>query len=188
MRARRSSLAGLNSVARSPRPAVPLDELDLHLLELLAADSRMSQRQLAAQLGVSAPTVSDRMARLERTGVIRGYSVTVDWEALGYGIAVFVSVSAVPDSDLGEVMRSLWTIAEVEEVSAVTGSLDLIVRVRVRDQRHLRSLLMNDLWQVPGLQGTETMLAVAEMPVKPFLKNLLIDMRENARDERGERA
>jgi DNA-binding Lrp family transcriptional regulator len=173
----RASLAGLANTAIQPRQAVPLDDLDLRLLALLSQDCRSSQRQLAIQLGVSAPTVGERMGRLERAGVIRGYSIQVDWEALGYGISVWLSVSAAPGHDLAEVMRVLWDITEVEEVSAVTGSLDLLVRVRVRDHTHMRSLLMNELWHVPGLQGTETMVAIAEMAPKQFLSDILAQMQ-----------
>jgi DNA-binding Lrp family transcriptional regulator len=166
-------LSGLASTAIQPRQAVPLDDLDLRLLTLLSQDCRSSQRQLAGQLGISAPTVGERMGRLERAGVIRSYSVQVDWEALGYGMSVWLSVSAAPGHDLAEVMRVLWDVTEVEEVSAVTGSLDLLVRVRVRDHAHMRSLLLNELWHVPGLQGTETMVALAEMAPKPFLTDIL---------------
>lgn len=175
-----SSLAGLAELASPPRPAVPLDDVDLRLLKLLTLDSRTSQRQLAAQLGVSAPTVGERMSRLERLGVIRGYSVDVDWEALGFGMLVYLSVTVVPGESIADVMRRMWDITEVEEVTVVTGSLDMLVRVRVRDHAHLRSLLINDIWQLTGLQGTETMTGMAEMPPKDFLGQMLTKMQDSS--------
>ena len=182
-----ASLAGLAAITSQPRAAVPLDDTDLRLLRLLSQDSRTSQRQLATQLGISAPTVGERMGRLERTGVIRGYSVTVDWEALGFGVSVYLSVTAVPGYDLAEVMRSVWAITEVEDVSVVTGSLDMLVRLRVRDHVHLRGLLINQLWQISGLQGTETMTSMAEMPPKTFLTDVLTQMQGEGTGGNGRR-
>lgn len=171
-----SSLAGLAAIAAPPRSAAPLDDVDLRLLKLLSQDSRTSQRQLAAQLGVSPPTVGERIGRLERLGVIRGYSVTVDWEALGLGALVYLSVTVAPGHSIADVMGSMWDITEVEEVVVVTGRLDMLARVRVRDHLHLRELLINHLWQIPGLQGTETMTGMAEMPPKAFLGDMLTKM------------
>jgi DNA-binding Lrp family transcriptional regulator len=173
-------LGGLAAVASQPRTAVPLDDVDLRLLRLLALDARTSQRQLAAQLEISPPTVGERMNRLERAGVIRGYSVDVDWEALGVGVLVYLSVTAEPGYSVADLMRSLYAITEVDEVTVVTGSLDLLARLRVRDHIHLRDLLINQLWQTPGLQGTETMTGMAQMPPKDFLATMLARMRDKA--------
>jgi DNA-binding Lrp family transcriptional regulator len=160
-------------VASPPVDVVPLDDVDLRLLTLLSRDARTSQRQLARLLGVSAPTVGERVARLERTGVIRGYSVQLDWEALGYGVRVYLSVTAGDGFDVAEIMKSIWAIPEVEDVSIVTGSMDMVVRIRVRDQAHLRALLLDHVWQIPGMQRTETHIAMAEMPAKDYASDLL---------------
>lgn len=165
--------AGVAAVAAAPKPPVPLDDVDVALLKLLAEDARVSQRQLAAKLGVSAPTVGDRMARLERTGVIRGYSVQIDWELAGVGVTVYMSITAAPGHDIAAIMKGLWEIPEVEELTVVTGSLDMIVKVRVRDHAHLRALLLYTIFQIPGVQGTETFVGMAEMAPKPFTIDLL---------------
>ncbi|MFF4822341.1 Lrp/AsnC family transcriptional regulator [Streptomyces sp. NPDC001312] len=180
MSRRDAALSRVSEVVPAARPAVPLDETDLSLLRLLAADARTSQRQLAVKLGISPPTVGERMNRLERLGVIRGYSVQVDWEALGFGVPVYLSVKAARGYDVAEMMRSLWEITEVDDVTLVTGSLDLVVRLRVRDDTHLRSVLLNRIWQIAGMQGTETMLGVAEMPPKAMLTNLISQMQADS--------
>jgi DNA-binding Lrp family transcriptional regulator len=175
---RDASLAGLKEVATPPVDVVALDDIDLGLLRLLSRDSRTSQRQLARQLGVSAPTVGERVARLERAGVVRGYTVQLDWEALGYGVRVYLSVTAGDGFDVAAIMKSLWVIPEVEDVSIVTGSMDMVVRIRVRDHTHLRTLLLDHVWQIPGMQRTETHIAMAEMPAKDYASVLLDKMRD----------
>src|SRR3954453_20458750 len=72
----------------------PLDEVDRRILVLLSEDCRRSQRALARELGMSAPAVGERIGRLERLGVIRGYGIQVDWSAAGYPTTVYLSITA----------------------------------------------------------------------------------------------
>ena len=166
-------LARIRDVAISGHAVHPVDELDMALLKILVTDCRASQRNLAASLGVSAPTVGERIARLERAGVITGYRAEINWSAVGYGQVVILSVQAAPDHDVSTMMVALWEMAEVEDVTLVTGDLDLLVRMRVRDYAHLRQLLMDQVWQIVGMQRSTTLLAVAEMPTKEFGLRLL---------------
>jgi len=168
-----SSLAHIRDVAATTGEPYELDAIDVALLKILVADCRASQRQIATMLGVSAPTVGERMARLERNGVITGYSVQVDWSAIGYGQVVFLSIEAATGYDVSAIMTALWELAEVEDVTLVTGDLDLLVRMRVRDYSELRAILMDQLWRIPGIQRTATLLSVAEMPPKDFGSALL---------------
>ncbi|CCH79155.1 hypothetical protein BN12_4030030 [Nostocoides japonicum T1-X7] len=168
-----SSLAHIRDVAATPPATYTPDALDMEILKVLVEDARTSQRQIATTLKVSAPTVGERMAKMERQGVITGYSAQVNWAALGYGQIVFLSIEAATGYDVAKIMDALWDLAEVEDVTLVTGDLDLLVRLRVRDYSHLRTILMNQVWQIPGTQKTATLLSVAEMPPKDFASHLL---------------
>lgn len=168
-------LAGLSGVVGSPLPEVSLDRVDLRLLALLAADSRISQRKLGRALNMSAPAVGVRVARLERAGVIQGYTVQVDWSAAGYPLQAYLSITA--SSNLGGVLQALHAIPEVEDVAIVAGSMDLLARIRLRDHIHLKALMFEQIWQIPGVQRTETFLSLGEMPAKEFTR-LLIEQQE----------
>jgi Lrp/AsnC family transcriptional regulator for asnA, asnC and gidA len=180
-------LARLRPVIAKPAAHVQVDATDLALLRLLAGDARISQRQLAQKLGISAPTVGDRMSRLERNGVIRRYGVEIDWDAIGYGLKVYLSVTTTGGFDIGVIMRRLWEIAEVEDLTLVAGRLDLIARLRVRDHAHLRAILLDQIWTIPGMAGTETLISMAEMPAKAFTAGLL-DVMERPADGTREAA
>jgi Lrp/AsnC family leucine-responsive transcriptional regulator len=168
-------LAGLSGVVSSPLPAAPLDHTDLRLLALLAADSRTSQRKLGRELNMSAPAVGVRIARLERAGVIQGYTVRVDWPAAGYPLHAYLSITA--SANLGGVLQALHGIPEVEDVAVVAGSMDLLARIRLRDHSHLKALMFDHVWQIAGVQRTETFLSLGEMPAKEFTR-LLIEQQE----------
>ncbi|MGH3274396.1 MAG: Lrp/AsnC family transcriptional regulator [Streptosporangiaceae bacterium] len=167
-------LAGLGDVVGNPLPPVQLDQVDRRLLALLAADARVSRRQLGRQLSMSGPAVGVRLARLERTGVIRRYTVDIDWPVAGFPLQAHLAITAT--ANLGDVLRAFRAIPEVEDVAVVAGSMDLLARVRIRDHAHLRSLMFEQVWKIPGVQRTETFLSLAEMPAKEFTRLLIEDL------------
>lgn len=169
-------MAGIAHAVGTPTPPARLDPVDVRLLGLLAADARVSQRALARELHMSPPAIGERIARLERAGVIRGYTVEVDWTALGYGTGVYLTVTA--NTDRGGILSALYAIPEVEGIAVVTGSMDLLARLRVRDHEHLRQLLFERVWTIEGVERTETFLCLAEMPAKDFTGELLATMSD----------
>src|SRR5690606_33630929 len=114
-----------------------------------AADARASQRRIASEIGMSGPAVGERIARLERLGVIQGYTISVDWALLGYPVLVFLSVTVQHGVDLSETMAAMAAIDEVEEIAVATGGTDFLVRCRVRGHDHLRSMVLR-VWESPG--------------------------------------
>ena len=166
-------LAKLTEVSAPPTPKADLDELDLALLRVLSVDARQSQRALARAIEMSPPAVADRLARLERSGAIRGYRVDIDWAALGFPVVVYLAVTAGPGMELSEIIRAIRAIPEAEDMSVVTGGLDLLVRLRVRDHAHLRELLLSKIFQINGVQRTETFLSLADVEPDNFAAGLL---------------
>jgi Lrp/AsnC family transcriptional regulator, leucine-responsive regulatory protein len=152
-------------------PATPadrpsLDPQDLAILRLLATDARMSQRRIAREVGMSPPAVAERMARLERSGVVRGYRAEIDRSALGYPLIVYIGVVAVQGADQPKVVQALRELPEVEDVHVVTGPKDLLVRLRVRDHEHLKTALFDRIWSMPGIDRTETYISLGQMEPK----------------------
>jgi Lrp/AsnC family transcriptional regulator, leucine-responsive regulatory protein len=179
-------LARLTDVASPTAEKVEVDDLDLTLLRALADDARQSQRALARAVGMSPPAIADRLARLERVGAIRGYRVDLDWAALGYPVVVYLAVTAGPGMDLSEIIRAIRELPEAQDMSVVTGGLDLLVRLRVRDHTHLRELLLNAIFRIPGVQRTETFLSLADAEPDSFAIALLDQMSQ--RGQPGQRA
>src|SRR5450631_1235383 len=170
-------LSGLvDVVARPARPAA-LDAVDLDLLGLLATDARMSQRRLARDLGMSPPAVGERIARLERSGVIRAYTIDIGCAEAGYPVTVYLTITAVQGHPQGPLIEALRALPEVADITVVTGTIDLLARLLVRDHNHLRELLLERVWQISGVQRTETLLTLAEMKPKRSATQLIESMR-----------
>jgi DNA-binding Lrp family transcriptional regulator len=177
-------LAKLAEVSAPSAPRVEVDDLDLALLRALATDARQSQRALARKIEMSPPAVADRLARLERSGAIRGYRVDIDWAALGFPVVVYLAVTAGPGMDLSEIITAIRALPEAEDMSVVTGSLDLLVRLRVRDHTHLRELLLAKIFQINGVQRTETFLSLTDVEPDNFAAAMLDQMSQRRGDAR----
>jgi Lrp/AsnC family transcriptional regulator, leucine-responsive regulatory protein len=178
-----NGLPALQSASQAPGGEVAtLDGVDLAILRLLAADARLSHRALARTVGMSAPAVALRVARLEGAGVIRGYRAEIDRALLGYPLVVYIGVVAVQGEDQSTLVTALREMPEVEDVSVVTGPKDLLVRLRLRDQEHLKECLFDRVWSLPGVDRTETFVALGGMEPKAFDAELLDRMIERVRE------
>ncbi|TRX73645.1 Lrp/AsnC family transcriptional regulator [Pseudomonas mangiferae] len=117
-----------------------LDPIDQTLVAALTADARSALKTLAAQCGLSAPSVAERLRRLEERGVVTGYSAVVDPRALGYQLQAIVRIKPLPGR-LHEVERALRGIPQFTECDKVTGEDCFIARLLVRSLEQLDQIL-----------------------------------------------
>jgi Lrp/AsnC family leucine-responsive transcriptional regulator len=116
------------------------DETDRKLLEELQTDARVSVAELGRRVGLSAPSVADRMRRLEETGVIRGYRTEIDPRALGYDLGAVIRIR--PHArQIPKVAQIATDTAEVVECQRITGDDCFFMRLHVRDVEHLEEVL-----------------------------------------------
>ena len=125
--------------------AKEIDSISRHILRELAADGRVSFRELGERVGLSAPAVTERVRRLERDGVITGYRAVIDPRAFGFPMLVVVRVHSAGPRAAGvdELARAM---PEVVECHRVTGSESHVMRVRVRDMEHLNEIV-EQFWE-----------------------------------------
>lgn len=116
------------------------DEIDQLLIAALMEDSRLSLKALAQVSGLSAPSVGERLRKLEERGVIRSYTLEVDPKAFGYLLQAIVRVRPLPGR-LHEVERQIQAIPEFTECDKITGDDCFVARLCVRDMEQLDTLL-----------------------------------------------
>ena len=122
------------------------ENLDTDLINELLGDGRASLRSLAETLDVSVTTVSNHLQNLEETGVIRGYSPIVDYDALGYDVTAIMQLT-VDGSALSNVTESLRDHRQILSVYEVTGGFDVIAIGKFRDTEDMNDQiksLLND--------------------------------------------
>lgn len=160
-----------------------LDLVDVAVLEALLRDARASQRSIARAVGMSAPAVAERIARLERAGVIAGYRPVINRERLGFPVTAYLGVQTLETgSEPLRVLAALADLPEVEQASVITGPMDLMLHLRVRDHEHLRRTLYT-IWEMAGVQRTETLLSLQDADGRDTDWELVQQLREELEAE-----
>ena len=118
-----------------------MEEIDRHIVRLLAADGRMSYTDLGKSTGLSTSAVHQRVRRLEQRGVLRGYAALVDAEAVGLPLTAFISIKPIDPSAPDDAPDRLAELAEIEACHSVAGEESYILKVRVASPGDLESLL-----------------------------------------------
>ncbi len=121
--------------------ATTLDEIDRKILSLLQRDARMTNAAIAAEVGLTAPSVFERIRKLEQRGVIKGYTVTIDPVALGKVLTAFIRLTVTDDERYDAGVQAISDDPDVLECSHVAGEDCLIIKTRVADPAELERLL-----------------------------------------------
>ena len=131
-----------------------IDDRDIKILNHLLTDARQSARQLAHRLGVSTVTMISRMKKLEENKIIKGYSVRLDHELLGYDITALIEIK----TKKGKMLEIENEIAKQDNVIAVydiTGDADIVVIVKFKNRNSLSSFVKK-LLEIPNVENTVT--------------------------------
>jgi DNA-binding Lrp family transcriptional regulator len=136
-----------------------LDTLDRHLIALLQADARTSTADLARRLGVARTTVLARLARLEKQGVIVGYTVRLGQEDGERGVEAYVGIATEPQA-ARLVTQRLAAIPELRQLCSVSGEMDFLALLHAESPARLDALL-DEIGAIAGVQRTTTSVVLA---------------------------
>ncbi|OGN88073.1 MAG: hypothetical protein A2X23_06005 [Chloroflexi bacterium GWC2_73_18] len=132
-----------------------MDRTDLAILRILQRDGRRTYAEIGGEIGLTAPSVHDRVKKLEARGAIRGYSAVVDPTALGYGVLAFISVIQDAHADWDQLLADFAAIREIEECHHIAGEEDYLLKVRARDTGDLARVLRT-ITASPRVRSTRT--------------------------------
>ena len=137
-----------------------VDTVDRLLIEALHADGRATYAELARRVGLSAPAVYERVAKLEAAGIITGYHATVAPTALGLGVSALVGILQADRSDSDRIAEALRGMPEIEDCWFVAGEETFVVKVRVPDVAALEQTI-GALNRIRGVARTKTTAALS---------------------------
>ncbi len=149
-----------------------LDRIDKHILTLMQRNGRISNLELAEQVGLSATPCARRVKRLEESGIVDRHVTLLNAEALGLNLTAMVSITM--DRHTPERFESfeqtVGTFPEVLECSIVTGqAADFLLKVVVRDMRHYEQFLLGRLTNLDGVTGVHSSFVLRKVIDKTAL-------------------
>jgi Lrp/AsnC family transcriptional regulator, leucine-responsive regulatory protein len=135
-----------------------MDNLDRKILKTLQSNSRASLQEIGNAVGLSSSPCWERIRKLELAGVIEGYTVRLNAQALGLTDTVLVQVTLDSHSDntLEKFGETLAAIPEVVEAYLVSGDYDYLLRVAVKDTRDYERLLREQLYKIKGIRHSKS--------------------------------
>ncbi|HLH75369.1 MAG TPA: Lrp/AsnC family transcriptional regulator [Candidatus Binataceae bacterium] len=137
-----------------------LDAIDLQILSMLQEHCKTPLAKLGEQVGLSAPSVIERIKKLEDSGIITGYHATVDARRLGKDVTAFIGVSISHPKLIGRFETTVAEMDDVLECHHVTGEHSLLLKVKTDDTAALESLI-STIRFIEGVSRTETMVVLS---------------------------
>lgn len=136
-----------------------LDSTDIQILNILQADGKITNAELARQVGMAPSGVLERVKKLESRGVILGFSVRLNPKVLGLALSTFIQVKTTDSVGGTDIGRQLADIAEVQEVHWIAGEYNYLIKARISGTDTL-GLLMKKFGEIPGVQDSRTTLVL----------------------------
>jgi Lrp/AsnC family leucine-responsive transcriptional regulator len=136
-----------------------LDEIDHRILSLLRANGRASFASIGAEVGLSPHGTADRVRRLQRDGVITGFTATIDLDSVGRSLDAFIDIRLLPNTDPDEFEARVAKLPAVREIAFLTGRFDYQLRVACRDADDLDTTVRS-IRRDAGAATTETRISM----------------------------
>jgi Lrp/AsnC family leucine-responsive transcriptional regulator len=153
-----------------------LDVVDRHILSVLQEDCKLPLAKIGERVGLSAPSVAERIKKLEESGIIRGYTAILDSRKLGKDITAFIGVFIDHPKLINKFERDIDRLEDVQECHHVTGQHTLLLKVKVDNTSALEELIRK-LRSIEGVSRTETSVVLST-----YTEGLWLDLKEKTEE------
>ena len=140
-----------------------MDPTDRKIIERIMKDGRVTWKELAFELKLSAPTIAERVRGLEEEKVILGYTAVVDPAAVGCDLAAFVGVTLARPDDREPFLKKVAKIAEIQECHHIAGDYDYLLKIRCANTKSLDRLISNEIKELKGVVRTQTTIVLGSL-------------------------
>ncbi len=158
-----------------------INEIDTKILKIIQQDARISNAEIARQVGLAPSAVLERVRKLEERGIIRGYAAEIDATQVGFGLTAFVFVRTSFCESVGSVLAQ---IPEVLEVHDIAGEDCYLLKVRAKNTDELGRFFREKLKNLPEIVSTRTTIVLQTLKETTALP--LENLHENLNDNSEE--
>ncbi|HSZ72941.1 MAG TPA: Lrp/AsnC family transcriptional regulator [Cytophagaceae bacterium] len=143
--------------------SIKLDQIDKHILEILQANAKITNSQLAIEIGLSPAPTLERVRKLENVGLIKSYHAEIDVKQLGFGTGVFVLISLAghKKNQIMSFVDKINKIPEVIECHHITGSGDFLLKILTKDISSYQQLILNTLADIDEIGNMQSMMILS---------------------------
>tara|TARA_B100000767_G_scaffold66448_1_gene62821 strand:- start:600 stop:1091 length:492 start_codon:yes stop_codon:yes gene_type:complete len=139
-----------------------IDKTDLEIMKYLSSNAKISYTELASKILVSASTVHVRVKKLEDLGIIRNFTINIDYKKLGLSFTSYLGVFLDKAQSFDKVADSLKKIPQITVIDFTTGQFSVFCKVRASDSAATRNVLKN-VHSIDGIRRTETFISMEEL-------------------------
>ncbi len=139
-----------------------IDKIDLDILKILSSNAKISFTDLASKIIVSPSTVHVRVKKMEDAGIIKNFTINIDYSMLGYTFTGYLGIFLDNSNVYEDVMTELKLISQITVIDFTTGPFSVFCKIRSRNSESARDILRK-IQSIYGIQRTETFLSLEEI-------------------------
>jgi DNA-binding Lrp family transcriptional regulator len=137
-----------------------MDEIDKKILEMLKIDARTPLSHISQEIGLSSPSIKDRITKMTTDGIILGYRTVLDYTKLGLPLTAFINLALhYPLCCTDQFIEAIQEIEEVTEGHYTDGNEDMILKVVAKDPGHLQQILLK-INSLPGVASSSSIISL----------------------------
>jgi Lrp/AsnC family leucine-responsive transcriptional regulator len=138
-----------------------IDDIDLRILDMLQRNGKLSQAKIAGAVGLTTPSVNERIKKMERHGMIKGFVALLDHEKMGFPLTAYVDVSLEHPRFEKSFVDELEKLLDVQECHYLAGEYAYRLKVKAADPSTLANFLQRRLLSIKGVARTRTEISLA---------------------------
>lgn len=140
-----------------------LDSTDKKILKYLNRDARIKVVEIAGFIGVTSAAIHQRISKIKKNGIIKGFTLRLNEKKMGYATCAFVGIFIDRNNQYSQVIDELKLIPEVVETHYTTGEYGLFIKLYAKSNDHLMMILNNQIQEIQGVTRTETFISLDEI-------------------------
>jgi len=146
-----------------------LDRIDRRILDLIQRDGKISQSRIAQTVGLTTPSVNERIKKMEKRGIIKGYAALLDQSKLGVGLTAFIDVQLEHPRYEEIFIAEIEKLLEVQECHHLSGDYEYRLKVKAVDPVALERFLQKQIHSIKGVVRTKVEISLSVSKESPAL-------------------